>query len=56
MLIFDELKKNDPQLRLVALVLAGGLFILLGYQPRTEPSFRPDREIRRDRGQDHADF
>ena len=29
MLIFDELKKNDPQLRLVALVLAGGLFILL---------------------------
>jgi rod shape-determining protein MreD len=28
----------------------------LGYQPRTEPSFRPDREIRRDRGQDHADF
>jgi penicillin-binding protein 2 len=30
MLILDELKKNDPQLRLVALVLAGGLFILLG--------------------------
>jgi penicillin-binding protein 2 len=29
MLIFDELKKNDPQLRLVALVLAGGLGILL---------------------------
>ena len=29
MLIFDELKKNDPQLRLVALVLAGGLCILL---------------------------
>jgi len=29
MLIFDELKKNDPQLRLVAVVLAGGLFILL---------------------------
>jgi penicillin-binding protein 2 len=29
MLIFDELKKNDPQLRLVAMVLAGGLFILL---------------------------
>ena len=29
MLIFDELKKNDPQLRLVALVLAAGLFILL---------------------------
>ena len=25
MLIFDELKKNDPQLRLVAVVLAGGL-------------------------------
>jgi penicillin-binding protein 2 len=29
MLILDELKKNDPQLRLVALVLAAGLFILL---------------------------
>ena len=29
MLVFDQLKKNDPQLRLVALVLAGGLFILL---------------------------
>jgi penicillin-binding protein 2 len=29
MLVFDELKKNDPQLRLVAMVLAGGLFILL---------------------------
>jgi penicillin-binding protein 2 len=29
MLIFDELKKNDPQLRLVAMVLAGGLGILL---------------------------
>jgi penicillin-binding protein 2 len=29
MLIFDELKKNDPQLRLVAVVLAAGLFILL---------------------------
>jgi penicillin-binding protein 2 len=29
MLIFDELKKNDPELRLVAMVLAGGLFILL---------------------------
>ena len=29
MLIFDELKKNDPQLRLVAGVLAAGLFILL---------------------------
>ena len=29
MLIFDELKKNDPQLRLVAVALAGGLGILL---------------------------
>lgn len=29
MLVFDELKKNDPQLRLVALALAIGLFILL---------------------------
>ena len=29
MLIFDELKKNDPQLRLVAVVLAAGLGILL---------------------------
>jgi penicillin-binding protein 2 len=29
MLIFDELKKNDPQLRLVALLLAGSLFVLL---------------------------
>ncbi len=29
MLVIDELKKNDPQLRLVAMVLAGGLFILL---------------------------
>ncbi len=29
MLVFDELKKNDPQLRLVAMVLAGGLSILL---------------------------
>ena len=29
MLIFDELKKNDLQLRLVAMVLAAGLFILL---------------------------
>jgi penicillin-binding protein 2 len=29
MLIFDELKKNDLQLRTVAMVLAGGLFILL---------------------------
>jgi penicillin-binding protein 2 len=30
MLIFDELKKNDPQLRLVATVVAAGLCILLG--------------------------
>jgi penicillin-binding protein 2 len=29
MLIFDELKKNDPQLRLLAVLLAGGLFLLL---------------------------
>ena len=29
MLVIDELKKNDPHLRLVALVLAGGLFLLL---------------------------
>jgi penicillin-binding protein 2 len=29
MLFFDELKKNDPQLRLVAIVLAAGLGILL---------------------------
>lgn len=29
MLIFDELKKNDPQLRFVAMVMAGGFFILL---------------------------
>jgi penicillin-binding protein 2 len=29
MLIFDELKKNDPQLRSVAMVLALGFFILL---------------------------
>ncbi|HSY18641.1 MAG TPA: penicillin-binding transpeptidase domain-containing protein [Candidatus Acidoferrales bacterium] len=29
MLVVDELKKNDPQLRLLALLLAGGLFILL---------------------------
>ena len=29
MLIFDELKKNDPQLRLVATVVAAGLCILL---------------------------
>jgi len=30
MLVVDELKKNDPQLRLLALGLAGGFFILLG--------------------------
>ncbi len=29
MLIFDELKKNDPPLRLLAVALAGGLLILL---------------------------
>jgi penicillin-binding protein 2 len=29
MLIFDELKKNDPHLRLVAMVLAAGLCILI---------------------------
>jgi penicillin-binding protein 2 len=29
MLVIDELKKNDPQLRLVAVMLAAGLFILL---------------------------
>ncbi|HTY88901.1 MAG TPA: penicillin-binding transpeptidase domain-containing protein [Candidatus Acidoferrum sp.] len=29
MLIFDELKKNDPQLRFLAMVLAGGLLLLL---------------------------
>jgi penicillin-binding protein 2 len=29
MLVFDELKKNDPQLRLVAMVLAVGLCILV---------------------------
>ena len=29
MLIFDELNKNDPQLRLVAMVLAAGLCILV---------------------------
>jgi penicillin-binding protein 2 len=29
MLVIDELKKNDPQLRLVAVLLAGGLFTLL---------------------------
>ena len=29
MLIFDELKKNDPHLRLLAVALAGGFFVLL---------------------------
>jgi penicillin-binding protein 2 len=29
MLIFDELKKNDPQLRLLAVALTGGLLVLL---------------------------
>ena len=29
MLVVDELKKNDPQLRLLAVLVAGGLFILL---------------------------
>jgi penicillin-binding protein 2 len=29
MLIFDELKKNDPQLRLVAVMLVAGLFLLM---------------------------
>ena len=29
MLIFDEIKKNDPQLRTVALALAAGFFVLL---------------------------
>jgi penicillin-binding protein 2 len=29
MLVFDELKKNDPQLRLVAMALAAGLCILI---------------------------
>jgi penicillin-binding protein 2 len=29
MLVFDQLKKNDPHLRLVAMVLVGGLCILL---------------------------
>jgi len=29
MLVVDELKKNDPQLRLLAVLLAGGFFILL---------------------------
>lgn len=29
MLVIDELKKNDPQLRLVAVLLSGGLLVLL---------------------------
>jgi len=29
MLIFDELKKNDPQLRLVAMAIAAGFFVLM---------------------------
>jgi penicillin-binding protein 2 len=29
MLVFDELKKNDPQLRLVAMMLAAGLCVLI---------------------------
>jgi penicillin-binding protein 2 len=29
MLIFDELKKNDPQLRFVAMLLTGAMFVLL---------------------------
>src|SRR5580698_339018 len=29
MLIFDELKKNDPQLRFVAMAMAAGFLILL---------------------------
>jgi penicillin-binding protein 2 len=29
MLVFDELKKNDPQLRFVAMALAAGFFVLL---------------------------
>lgn len=29
MLIFDQLRKNDPQLRLLALVMCAGLFVLL---------------------------
>ena len=29
MLIFDQLKKDDPQLRLVAVVVLGGLGVLL---------------------------
>src|SRR6476646_5623525 len=30
MLIFDQLKKNDPQLRLVAILVLAGLLVLLG--------------------------
>ena len=30
MLVFDQLKKNNPQLRLLAMVVFGGLFVLLG--------------------------
>ena len=29
MLIFDQLKKDDPQLRLVAVMVLGGLGVLL---------------------------
>lgn len=29
MLVIDELKKSDPQLRLVAVMLAGGLLLLV---------------------------
>src|ERR1700676_4014673 len=29
MLIVDELKKNDPQLRLVAILMVGGFFLVL---------------------------
>ena len=29
MLIFDQLKKNDPQLRALAVVVLGGLCVLL---------------------------
>src|SRR6185369_16865764 len=29
MLIFEQLKKNDPQLRLLAVVIASGMFVLL---------------------------
>src|SRR5712675_1210262 len=30
MLIFDQLKKNDPQLRMVAVLVLAGLLVLLG--------------------------